>query len=84
MALDLKALADLSDLVLSRDSEKRKKLAKSENQSAALKLIRVGSSAGGARSKAIIRLGRVWGMLIVMKRGLIPTSSWSCSCVNWA
>ncbi len=54
LALDLHSLAELAACVISRDSKKREQLLEVKNSNQALKLIRVGSSAGGARSKALV------------------------------
>jgi len=54
LALDVHTLAELATCVVSRDSTKREILHSAENRVQALNLIRVGSSAGGARSKALI------------------------------
>ncbi|MFP4427665.1 MAG: type II toxin-antitoxin system HipA family toxin [Spirochaetaceae bacterium] len=54
VALDIHALAGLADLLTSRSKRKHRELLTAENRSTALRLIRVGSSAGGARSKALV------------------------------
>ena len=54
VALDIHQLAELAACVVSRDVEKREQLLSVENRLQALRLIRVGSSAGGARSKALL------------------------------
>lgn len=53
-ALDIHMLAELADTVMSKQKEKQQELLKTETRSTALKLIRIGSSAGGARSKALV------------------------------
>ncbi len=53
-ALDIHLLAELADRLTSREKRKRDELLTSKNRRAALRLIRVGSSAGGARSKALV------------------------------
>jgi len=54
MALDIKMLAELAQIVTSKNMKKKQELLSAENLDAAIKLIKVGSSAGGARSKAVI------------------------------
>jgi serine/threonine-protein kinase HipA len=54
VALDLGALSELAHLVTSRERRKREQLLQAENRETALRLIRVGSSIGGARSKALV------------------------------
>jgi serine/threonine-protein kinase HipA len=53
-ALDIHLLSELADLVMSKQEEKRKQLLNAETKGKALRLIRIGSSAGGARSKALV------------------------------
>lgn len=53
-ALDLRHLAELAELVLRDKAELRERLQDAEDHAAALTMIRIGSSAGGARSKALI------------------------------
>lgn len=53
-ALDVKMLAELAQIVTSKNIKKKQELLSVENLDAAIKLIKVGSSAGGARSKAVI------------------------------
>lgn len=53
-ALDIHTLSQLSDLVLSAKDSLNKKLSNAKTRKDALNLIRVGSSAGGARSKALV------------------------------
>lgn len=55
-ALDLQQLSELADMVLKRKEKLHKKLLSAEDRAAALTIIRIGSSAGGARSKALIAL----------------------------
>ena len=55
-ALDLQHLSDLAELVLGRKEKLYKKLVSAEDAAAALTMIRIGSSAGGARSKALVAL----------------------------
>jgi serine/threonine-protein kinase HipA len=54
LALDVHTLAAIAALVISKDSQRREQLFDAGSRAQALKLIRVGSSAGGARSKALI------------------------------
>ena len=54
IALDVHTLAELAAMVVSRDQGKRDQLLDATNHAQAIRLIRVGSSAGGARSKALI------------------------------
>ena len=56
LALDIHTLAELASCVISKDETKREHLLDIENRTQALKLIRVGSSAGGARSKALVAI----------------------------
>ncbi len=56
LVLDIHTLSELASLAASNDTVLRQKLMNSETRSQALKLIRVGSSAGGARSKALIAI----------------------------
>ncbi|MDA3948628.1 MAG: type II toxin-antitoxin system HipA family toxin [Spirochaeta sp.] len=53
-ALDIHLLAELADHITSRSSATHAELLNAKNRRAALRLIRVGSSAGGARSKALV------------------------------
>lgn len=53
-ALDIDLLAELADLVQTNKEAYHEKLEKQESKEDALKLIRIGSSAGGARSKALV------------------------------
>jgi serine/threonine-protein kinase HipA len=53
-ALDIHLLAELVDRVMGRDKKKQDDLLNTGNRRAALRLIRVGSTAGGARSKALV------------------------------
>lgn len=53
-ALDLQRLSELAEMVLRRRSDLDGSLLTAEDQSAALTMIRIGSSAGGARSKALV------------------------------
>ena len=52
--LDIPLLTDLANLVLSKKKADRKKLMEAEENGKFLELLRVGSSAGGARSKALV------------------------------
>lgn len=52
--LDIKLLAELARMVTSKEDDIRSKLSDAKSRSIALKLIRIGSSAGGARSKALV------------------------------
>lgn len=55
-ALNLKDIADLAEMVLERKESLQKKLLSKKDRGTALSIIRIGSSAGGARSKALIAL----------------------------
>ena len=55
-ALDLQRLSELAEMVLHRKEELHERLISTDDRAAALTVIRVGSSAGGARSKALIAL----------------------------
>ncbi|MCF6334651.1 MAG: type II toxin-antitoxin system HipA family toxin [Spirochaetales bacterium] len=55
-ALDLQNLSELAEMVLKRKDKLHDKLLSAEDRAEALTLIRIGSSAGGARSKALIAL----------------------------
>ena len=55
-AMDLKMLAELAELVQYRKDRMHEKLASAETRAAALSMIRIGSSAGGARAKALVAL----------------------------
>jgi len=55
-SLNLENLSELADMVLKRKEKLNNKLLSAEDRAAALTLIRIGSSAGGARSKALIAL----------------------------
>jgi serine/threonine-protein kinase HipA len=54
MALDLTTLAELAQMVVKNKEVLQSKLNDAQTQKDALSLIRVGSSAGGARSKALV------------------------------
>ncbi|MCM2282864.1 MAG: type II toxin-antitoxin system HipA family toxin [Bdellovibrionaceae bacterium] len=54
--LDLAALTELANRTLSKNDELQKKIENAETQQAAFDLLRVGTSAGGARAKALIAL----------------------------
>lgn len=54
LALDVHTLAQIAAQVISTNSAKHAQLMDATNRAQALKLIRVGSSAGGARSKALV------------------------------
>lgn len=54
MALDINTLAQLAEMVLSKKTDLQQKLQDAKTSGDALSLIRVGSSAGGARSKALV------------------------------
>ena len=56
MALDIDALSALAEMVLESKMALQKSLSDARNKEDALKLIQVGSSAGGARSKALVVL----------------------------
>ncbi len=55
-ALDLQKLSELSDIIQKEKDDLWDKIHSQEDRAAALSLIRIGSSAGGARSKAVIAL----------------------------
>lgn len=54
IALDIHTLSELAELVLSKKTDFSNKLHNANTKKDALTLIRVGSSAGGARSKALV------------------------------
>ncbi|HIP21137.1 MAG TPA: type II toxin-antitoxin system HipA family toxin [Sulfurimonas sp.] len=54
MALNIDTLAELAEMVVSKKADLQKKLENVKTREDALSLIRVGSSAGGARSKALV------------------------------
>lgn len=54
LALDVHMLAELAACVVSRDTKKREQLLNADNHAQVLRFIRIGSSAGGARSKALV------------------------------
>ena len=54
--IDIGTLSELVSLVLERDESRRKELLTAQTMSDALRLIKTGSSAGGARSKALVVL----------------------------
>lgn len=54
--LDLKSLVELSSMVLSNEVGFREKLADAQTHEQAIRVLRVGSSAGGARAKALIAI----------------------------
>ncbi len=54
--LDLQHLAELSELVQQRKSALHQKLLSAEDRAEALTMIRIGSSAGGARAKALVAI----------------------------
>lgn len=56
-SLDIQSLFELSEMVLSDKKEFSRKLEDSE-QEQALKLLKIGSSAGGARSKALVAIDK--------------------------
>ena len=53
-ALDINLLCELAQLVLSKKESLQENLQKAQTKKDALNLIRVGSSAGGARAKALV------------------------------
>lgn len=57
LQLDVKKLSELAELVISKKERFRKKL-ESSDRATALKLLRIGSSAGGARSKALVAVDK--------------------------
>lgn len=54
LALDIHSLTELAGTIVSRDEARRSALLKSTSLHEVLSLIRVGSSAGGARAKALV------------------------------
>ncbi|MCJ8311727.1 MAG: type II toxin-antitoxin system HipA family toxin [Pseudomonadales bacterium] len=54
--LDLNSLEQLADMVLNNKSELAKNLQSNQDHEQAIKFIRVGSSAGGARAKALVAI----------------------------
>lgn len=54
LSLDIGKLAELAGIVSERDAARRAALMKSDKVHDAIRLIRIGSSAGGARSKALV------------------------------
>ncbi len=57
-ALDFHGLAELADMVLRQKKTLQDRLISADEQAAALTFIRIGSSAGGARSKALVALSK--------------------------
>lgn len=57
-ALDLKSLSELAGSVLKNKEDLARALKNADDKEQAIKFIRVGSSAGGARSKALIALDK--------------------------
>ncbi|MDC7231652.1 MAG: type II toxin-antitoxin system HipA family toxin [Spirochaetales bacterium] len=55
-ALELSDLAELAEIVIRKKAQLHRKLSSQTDRASALTMIRIGSSAGGARSKAIIAL----------------------------
>ncbi|MBI9097741.1 MAG: type II toxin-antitoxin system HipA family toxin [Spirochaetaceae bacterium] len=55
-ALDIQKLSELANLVLQKKEDLQKRIHSAEDRASALSFIRIGSSAGGARSKALIAL----------------------------
>jgi serine/threonine-protein kinase HipA len=55
-ALNLKELSELAEMVKNKKAALQEKLKSSKERASALTMIRIGSSAGGARSKALIAL----------------------------
>lgn len=53
-ALDLRHLSELAELVQQRKTDLHNRLLSAEDKAAALTMIRIGSSAGGARAKALV------------------------------
>jgi len=53
-ALDINLLSELADMVVTKKDQFHKKLHDSKTKKEALELIRIGSSAGGARAKALV------------------------------
>ncbi|MCK5519488.1 MAG: type II toxin-antitoxin system HipA family toxin [Candidatus Marinimicrobia bacterium] len=56
--LDIHMLSELAEMIISNQNNQQKKLIEADKLNAALKLIRIGSSAGGARSKSLIALSQ--------------------------
>jgi len=54
--LDIQMLSELTNLILQKNNIFREKLHNTKTKSEALKLIKVGSSAGGARAKALVAI----------------------------
>lgn len=54
IALDIHSLANLAQLVITQKEKLSQKLSDTHTRSEALNMIRIGSSAGGARSKALV------------------------------
>lgn len=54
VALDIQMLSELAFMVASKSKEKSDKILHSKDAATAIKLLRIGSSAGGARSKALV------------------------------
>ncbi|HMQ10640.1 MAG TPA: type II toxin-antitoxin system HipA family toxin [Oligoflexia bacterium] len=54
--LDLNALAELSQVILSREQKFLQKIKNSKDQQVVFDLLRVGTSAGGARAKALVAI----------------------------
>lgn len=59
--LDLNALAELSQVLLSREKQFFTKIKNSKDQQAVFDLLRVGTSAGGARAKALVAIHKETG-----------------------
>lgn len=57
-SFNIELLSELAELVINNKKEFTHKLANSQSHEEALKLIRVGSSAGGARSKALVAIDK--------------------------
>lgn len=54
LALDIPLLSELAEIVLSQKDDLKRKMQDASTKKEALNLIRVGSSAGGARAKALV------------------------------
>lgn len=58
VALDLHTLSELSNLILTKKDDFRSRLHSAPSRQDALSIIRIGSSAGGARSKALVAVDK--------------------------
>lgn len=62
--LDLNALAELSQALLSREQKFLKKIKSTKDQQVVFDLLRVGTSAGGARAKALVAIHKKSGEVL--------------------